>query len=406
MTAAAPSPTDLLVRHQPILRYDSQEPYFADSAAEWTDNPGNQLRRADGTAIAAAPDRTGAVASGLPPLALRFLGPHTYGDGTSVERTDVIGNAARDYPEQAKRLHADSRYRNQMYGHWAHGGDGRVWLAYWFFYFYNDFNLLGPLVRAGLHEGDWEMIQLRLDAGGDAPDLALYAQHRGGEQRAWNHVERVGERPVVYPARGSHASYFTSGSHWTGSWWDHADGKRHTPELTLNVVRMADPAYGWITWPGFWGDTKPPQHPPPPPFDQLNDSSPRGPGAHKQWTDPAKLLATAAPAAQAAQGHAAAAAPAHPPPAPAVSLVRDGADLQVRYTSAAADLAFLVVTVNSPQDPFPPTAHRFEVHDPQGTVTLAGALRDDHSYDVHTSIATAAGQTSQSTESLLAASAT
>ncbi len=37
---------DLLKRFQPQLRYDSQEAFFADSAAEWTDNPGNELRRA------------------------------------------------------------------------------------------------------------------------------------------------------------------------------------------------------------------------------------------------------------------------------------------------------------------------------------------------------------------------
>ena len=34
---------ELLQRHIPVLRYDSQEPYFADAASEWTDNPGNQL---------------------------------------------------------------------------------------------------------------------------------------------------------------------------------------------------------------------------------------------------------------------------------------------------------------------------------------------------------------------------
>jgi|SRR5450755_1320530 hypothetical protein len=47
-------PAALLHRHVPVLRYDSQEPYFADAASEWTDNPGNQLRRADGTVIAVA----------------------------------------------------------------------------------------------------------------------------------------------------------------------------------------------------------------------------------------------------------------------------------------------------------------------------------------------------------------
>src|SRR4051794_12404030 len=40
---------DLLRRFQPALRYDSMEQFFADSAAQWTDNPGNELRRANTT---------------------------------------------------------------------------------------------------------------------------------------------------------------------------------------------------------------------------------------------------------------------------------------------------------------------------------------------------------------------
>ena len=41
---------ELLRRHQPGMKYDWMEQYFCDSAAEWTDNPGNELRRADGGA--------------------------------------------------------------------------------------------------------------------------------------------------------------------------------------------------------------------------------------------------------------------------------------------------------------------------------------------------------------------
>ena len=46
--------TDLLSRHRPVVRYDSQEVYFADSAAIWTNASGNVLRRDTGEIIAVA----------------------------------------------------------------------------------------------------------------------------------------------------------------------------------------------------------------------------------------------------------------------------------------------------------------------------------------------------------------
>ena len=48
------STADLLKRHKPFLKYDSQESYFADSAAQWTDNPGNRLLNARGKELAVA----------------------------------------------------------------------------------------------------------------------------------------------------------------------------------------------------------------------------------------------------------------------------------------------------------------------------------------------------------------
>jgi len=79
---------DLLKRFQPQLRYDSQEAFFADSAAEWTDNPGNELRRAyddgrEGELLAATDSE-----SGQAKLSLDFLGHPTYADGTTARDDD------------------------------------------------------------------------------------------------------------------------------------------------------------------------------------------------------------------------------------------------------------------------------------------------------------------------------
>ena len=60
------------------------------------------------------------------------------------------------------------------------------------------------------------MIQLRLGPG-DEPDVVTFAQHSGGERADWAQVERYPDagspRPLVYVARGSHASYLRAGKH-------------------------------------------------------------------------------------------------------------------------------------------------------------------------------------------------
>src|SRR3954470_5879631 len=96
----------LLERYKPKLVYDSQEAYFADSAAIWTDSPSNVLKRADGTVIAKAPQ-----------LSLQFLGPHTYANGTNVLAGDVIGETTKDYAKHAAALHKNAKYSNRVYGH-------------------------------------------------------------------------------------------------------------------------------------------------------------------------------------------------------------------------------------------------------------------------------------------------
>ncbi len=134
--ATTSEPALLLERHTPVLRYDSQEPYFADAASEWTDNPGNQLKRADATVIASA-----TPTGGEPLLSLGFLGPARYANGDAVLAGDRIGVTSKNYVAEAQEMHAQAKYANRVYGHSATGSDGRVWLAYWFFYFYNDYNL-------------------------------------------------------------------------------------------------------------------------------------------------------------------------------------------------------------------------------------------------------------------------
>src|SRR5205823_10727607 len=154
-----------------------------------TANPGNELRRANGEVIAAA-------GSGL---SLHTLGL-TYPDGTAADKADVLGVNGKDYRTQYSRLRKQrADLRNIVYGHAQADGDGKLWLQYWFWYFYNDYQLAGGF---GLHEGDWEMIEIRLDAK-EQPELALYAQHAYAESHSWDEIEKTADgKPVTYPGRG------------------------------------------------------------------------------------------------------------------------------------------------------------------------------------------------------------
>ena len=366
----------LLEKHRPFLQYDSNECYFADSAEEWTDWHENRLLQGERLLAAATPQ------DGAAQLSLPFLAPDEYEGSIAVKEADLIDCTGDDYVAAARQLHQNPRYRNRMYGR-AIEAEGHTWLQYWFFYFYNDFNLIGNFFKAGLHEGDWEMIQLRLGED-QAPDYAIYAQHKEAEVRRWDQVQVVpgSERPVVYVARGSHASYFTPGKHSTGAWWDFADGKRRSPEVRLEIIDDEQPQWRWLFWPGHWGGTKKPKIELP--FDA---DSPVGPSRHSQWKHPHTLAPNlpeeAAPAAQAV-------APPHPSLEKAQAR-REGTELLIDYEAASPDgreLRGLVVTVNSPDDAgVPPATRTIEAEKPSGTAKWPGKIDPAKRYDVHVSAA-------------------
>jgi hypothetical protein len=353
---------DLLRRHQPGLKYDSMEQFFCDSAAEWTDNPGNQLRRAD---TAHGPGEV--LASGTD-LKLAFLAGTRYPNGQEVRADDLIGDPKKNYREQYVALRASRPdLRNRMYGHAVEAG-GRLWLQYWFFYFYNDYNLA---LGIGLHEGDWEMVQLRMHDG--APDLAVYAQHRQAEKRPWNQVRKVPgdpNRPMVYVARGSHASYFEPGFHQTEAWYDLADGKRNSPRTTLEIVTDDQPS--WIAWPGVWGDTRAR-------VGGVDQPSPRGPSAHLSWTSPDSALATAwEPQRKDAIE------------APAVRIARDRGRMRIDFDftrQQGPPASALQVTVNSRDEAgVPPRTYTFHVVETvSGTLATRVPLDPAKHYDVYAS---------------------
>ncbi len=130
---------------------------------------------------------------------------------------------------------------------------GYVFVQYWFFYVYND----GPINQ---HEGDWEMIQIKLEAGTYEPISAQYSQHHGGETAAWADVEKTGDQPHVYVARGSHANYFRPFQGSVGLENDEvADNGRIITSTSYTVENLGEKGFplggnAWINYQGRWGN--------------------------------------------------------------------------------------------------------------------------------------------------------
>jgi Vacuolar protein sorting-associated protein 62 len=364
---------DLLRRYVPYLQYDSLESFRSDSAAilpehffddgsKWS--YANSLKRKGGSVLASARPK-----NGQKQLELSFLGKRYTGNG-EARATDFLDAAGRRYVEDARRLHADPRYADRVYGHVVHQSNGQTWLQYWFFYYYNDKNYLG----IGLHEGDWEMIQIRLGRDGK-PNAATFAQHRDGEAFNWSDLELRaspdGDVPVVYVGRGSHASFARSGEHWPMFPLppDYSDGKG--PLIRPAFEAISDQEPGWTGWPGKWGSS---------------DSSPTGPSQKGQWSDPTAFHVELGGAATRGRvRRRARPTPTLPaPPAPELSFSRLEDQVVVKYEfpkrlrAGAARPERIVVSVDTPDDNLPPASHAFTVRTRSGVFAHPMRLEDKH----------------------------
>ena len=161
----------------------------------------------------------------------------------------------------------------------------RLALQYWLYYPFNDWN--------NLHEGDWEMIQLVFPAGSAEEALEVeplevgYSQHEGAERAEWGEekLEIVdGTHPVVYPAAGSHANFYSEGlflgrSAEQGVGCDDTTGpSRELRPAAVSIPsepEAAQAAFPWIAFEGRWGERQ-----------QAFYNGPTGPNLKTQWTEP------------------------------------------------------------------------------------------------------------------------
>lgn len=178
---------------------------------------------------------------------------------------------------------------------------GMLVLQYWFYWAFNDFN--------NTHESDWEMVQLAFEADsaeeaiGREPVEVVFAQHGGGERADWDadKLLRDGDRLLVYPAAGSHATYYGDaiwigwGSAGTGFGCDDTSGPHI--ETPLDVVMLPDDPdpdgpFAWLLFEGRWGERQ-----------SWEFNGPLGPNAGTKWETSLSWTDNVRPSSLAISGH-------------------------------------------------------------------------------------------------------
>jgi hypothetical protein len=201
---------------------------------------------------------------------------------------DVPGDALNPgctYAKDFRALKQAGRAPPITYAHIATepGRPGLV-VQYWFFYDFNQFN--------DVHEGDWEGMQIAFDASSaeqalaKGPSQIALFQHGGGEKADWDddRVEKEGTHPVVYPAAGSHATFFEPAVYVENGQGGSGLGCDNTTEPLRRVrptpVLIPDqPGPGtqfqWLTYFGHWGEKQ-----------KGYNNGPTGPLTKSQWDAP------------------------------------------------------------------------------------------------------------------------
>jgi hypothetical protein len=194
------------------------------------------------------------------------------------------------YAKDFARLKREGKAPAVVYAHIAReAGSSGFALQYWFFWYFNQFN--------DLHEGDWEGMQIAFEA--DTPAEALRQepyeiilfQHAGGERAAWSDskVHKEGTRPIVYPAAGSHATFYDSAVYVENGQEGSGVGCDNTSEPLREVrpqpVLLPNQAstrghFKWLSYDGHWGERE-----------KGYNNGPTGPTTKTQWTEPFTWMA-------------------------------------------------------------------------------------------------------------------
>jgi beta propeller repeat protein len=212
-----------------------------------------------------------------PELSLASLGKYSTagdepGDPHEGKYIDLSGNVAlawatpgerllrREFVNSYKDLAQRPEYPETVYARLARSPDGqRFALQYWIPYYFNNFG--------NYHEGDWEMVQIDLDAS-FRPLGAAFSQHADSVKRSWEYVDHRETHPVCFVGRGSHANYFAPGRYRVpvDNFFDQTDYAEafepvHEPVVEVlpdvgsaDIGDLAGGEFGWLAYRGAWGE--------------------------------------------------------------------------------------------------------------------------------------------------------
>ncbi|HTT94571.1 MAG TPA: hypothetical protein VMF55_07850 [Solirubrobacterales bacterium] len=288
--AAAPAPesaaAELAEKYVPIteLREEtdppcdtSEEQYQPTSVGTVLGNPEVVLQHA-----AEGEERGPLVDVRRAPTAAQIAG---LGEGWYLNLEGRVLGDTCVYARAFKKLLDEGKAPAVTYAHIAREpGHPGFALQYWFFWYFNQFN--------DLHEGDWEGMQITFEAAAPAaalheePSEIILFQHAGGERADWDDgkVQKEGTHPIVYPAAGSHATFYDSavyvenGQHGSGLGCDNTTGPlrelRLTPILMPNRV-VSRGRFAWTSYGGRWGERE-----------KGYNNGPTGPQTKTVWREP------------------------------------------------------------------------------------------------------------------------
>jgi hypothetical protein len=301
--SASPATPDtrLLATYQPLLQFDPLEQFLPTKVESFITDAALEGRTSPGTWDVV---QAHAAPGNLPDTGTWRLNQRSCAPNAPIGGLACYGAAA-----------SQGVGGPTVYGHVVHE-NGETILEYWFFYYDDVYSYTYPASDLfwQAHEGDWEEAMVVLSAEGQ-PFSVGYSQHCLGQTRDWADTPRFDDtHPIVHVAVGSHANYFSAGTHpinpacippaaiavlqahglplpvdyaFTGP----TAGPPGSGGTVMPVQQITDEVPGWARFPGYWGEAQY-FHAPAPIGMVASGNSPLGPAFHPEWAGPLGTLAT------------------------------------------------------------------------------------------------------------------